>query len=368
MTTTPGRQATSWWWRIRGTVLVATANFAVATALAGTAAVLGLVVEDLLPATGHRHMSTTRILWLGIAVAALFATIVWRGSVNRRTGTLFYVRLLNDAWTDWHTTALQIASRRRMSLRSVTRWADLPSRTHHETIDLVDLCAEIAAALEAVVNGDRDDTAYTIAPNLPWPAALAIGTALPIVDDLHLLELSGPPGNPATAAPGSPTTIAPEISFRLPQPTADTTTPPPPTAHPREGTRVGLLLVFTGRDLPPDTVFDGMGVGEVYTLDSASMGVTHRAGDRLTAAQLATLAASLPPAVAAIKRAAGDRELVVAATLPKTLAMALGWGIAQDKCRFFAGTHLLNFAYPERYQPMRVHPAQPASGPTAPRT
>ncbi|GLI00901.1 hypothetical protein [Phytohabitans aurantiacus] len=352
--TAPWAATTRWWRHVGGTLLVATANFAVATALAGTVALLGLVVEDSLPVTGQREFSTARVLLLGVALVALFAAVVWRGSVYRRTGTLFYVRLIDGALSDWHVALVRVASRRRMSLRSVTRWVDLPSSTRNGTIDLVNTCTEVAAALEAVVNSDRDDTAYTISPNMPWPAAVAIGAELPIVDSLRLLELRG--------RPDSSSDDVAEISFRLAPPTGDTALPGA-TTHLTTGSRVGLLLVFTSRGLYPHTVFDGMDVGEFYKLDPASLGITRHAGTDLTGAQLAALAQALPPAVAAIKQAARDRELVIAAALPKTLAMALGWGLAQGQCRFFAGTHLMHCVDNEsgRCVPMRVHPAQPAS-------
>lgn len=340
------------WWQRRGAVLVITANFAVAFALASTAALLGLVVEDLLPVSGDRHCSAARYALLGVTLLALLLALLWRRSAHGRTGTLFYVRLIDEAWQDWHVIPVQVASRRRMSLRSVTRWVDLPSRTRHGVIDLVDVCSEIASALEAVVNGDRDDTGYTIAPNMLWPAALAVGAELPIVDCLELLELSGRPD-------GSGGGIT-EISYPLPQPSASDAATPAPVPHRSGGTRVGLLLTFTARGLDPGTVFAGIGVGEYYRLCPEWFGVdlARGIGARFTGEQLATLAESLPPVVANIKQAAGDRDLVVAAAMPKTLAMALGWGLAQGACRFFAGIHLLHYDG-RRYIPVRVHPAQP---------
>jgi hypothetical protein len=347
------------WWRHRGTLLVAAANLFVAAALALTTALLGLVLEDALPVSGHRQVLPWRAFWLAAALLGLFMAILWRGSVHRRTGTLFYVRLIDETWPDWHATPVWVASRRRMSLRSVTRWVDLPDRTRDGVIDLVDVCAKVAAALEAVVNSDRDDTAYTIAPNMLWQPALAIGAELPIVDGLRLLELSGLPDGTGQGVT--------EISFRPPQPSAGDAPLPSPVSRRSAGARVGLLLVFTGRGLDPDTVFDGMGVGEYYELQPASLGVNpaRRTGAILTAAELAKLAAALPAAVAEIKRAAGERELVVAAAMPKTLAMALGWGLAQDTCRFFTNTHLLHHDVETgRYVPVRVHPAQPTLTPT----
>jgi len=58
----------------------------------------------------------------------------------------------------------------------------------------------------------------------------------------------------------------------------------------------------------------------------------------------------------------GNRELVIAAAMPKTLALALGWGLAQGTSRFFNNTHLLHHSEASgRYTPVRVHPSQPTS-------
>jgi hypothetical protein len=339
---------------------VAAANFAVAATLAATTSLLALVVEDLLPADGTPQWPIARGAWL-IATALLLFAVIWlRGLVHRQTGTLFYVRLLDASWSDWHHIPLHIASRRRMSLRSVTRWVDLPHRTHDNGgIELADVCAEVAAALEAAVNGDRDDTAYTIAPNMPWPAALAIGAELPIVDGLRLLELSG---RPESAAQNTT-----EITFQLRPPETTTAARLRPMAHRRNGTRVGLLLLITSRGLHPDTVFDGMDVGAYYTLDPAALGLPGQSRPTLNGRELAALSALLPSAVAEVKQAAADRELVVAAAMPKTVAMALGWGLAQGPIRFFTGTHLLYVDVQSgRRDPMRVHPAQPAPALTQP--
>jgi hypothetical protein len=83
-----------------------------------------------------------------------------------------------------------------------------------------------------------------------------------------------------------------------------------------------------------------MDVAEYYELKSDYFGPVARQppGARLTGAQLAAIAERLPAAVAAVKQAAGDRELVVAAALPKTLAMALGWGLSEGPQRFFTRT------------------------------
>jgi hypothetical protein len=352
------------WWRL----LVPVANFLVATAIAVVAAVLGLVVGDLLPLTGHRQFSGARWGALALTLIVLFAVILWRGTVYRSTGTLFYIRMLDHSMVDWHTTAVKLALRRRMSLRSVTPWTDLAARTHDGITDLVEPCARVTSALHTAVSCDRDDTASTIAPNMPWPVSLAIGTELPDIGGLRLLELDGP-----VSASGA---FATEISFALP------VTPPPPglaareltveshtMPHPSPGsTRVGLLLAFTekARRIDAEQIFAPFGVGTYHVVLP-----TWVSPDRhelvpgcLNKAHFETLAQVLPEAVADIKQQAGANELVVAATLPKTLALALGWGLAQRGCRFFAGTHLLFFNGDGRpYQPVRTCPSQPSTAP-----
>jgi len=359
-----------WWYKIPGQVLIGVANVMIAAATASVAALLGLVADNLLPATGPAHLVWSRFWWLIVALAALILAIVARGSVHAQTGTLFYVRILDDAMRDLHTQALTSARRRRMSLRSVTRWVDLDgSTTDTGVIDIVDECAAVGSALQAVVNSDRDDTAYTIAPNLLWPAALAVGAELPIVRRLEVLEF-------ATLDQRSKSR-SPETRFILPDdntdkaPTTDvvvdTVTVP---GQPRRSGRVGLFLAFSKSALNIDaaTEFAARGVGGYHRIRPASVSadLSELTTDRYHAGQLASLAAALPAAVATIKKRAGNRELVVIAAMPKTLALALGWGLAQRDCRFFHRTHLLNWTSGTAFVPMRVHPAQPTSAPASP--
>ncbi len=55
---------------------------------------------------------------------------------------------------------------------------------------------------------------------------------------------------------------------------------------------------------------------------------------------------------------------MIAAAMPKTLAVALGMGIARMGVRFFTGTHLLLWDERTRsFLPTRAHPSQPATFP-----
>ena len=348
---------------MRGTWRLAVANLAVAATFALTTAVLSLIVEDLLPQQPPAQLRPNRVAVLAGAVLLLLAAVWIRTLLHRYTGTLFYLRLLDDAMPDRHTAALAAAARNRMSLRPVTRWADLHAHTRNGIIDLTEPCRQIATGLETAVNTDRDDTGTTIAANLLWPAALAVGAELPIVDDLRLLELDDTELM-FTLRPAQP---EPGIIGRESSP-ADQPQPGPTAGGPAHAGRVGLILAFgkaaTQASMQPASVFAGLGVSEWHRLRPGALtDISELETRRFTDDDLSAFARSLPAAVTDIKQAAGTRELVIAAALPKTLALALGWHLSQSPCRFFTGTHLLHHTG-YGFTPMRTHPAQPTEAPT----
>ncbi|MGV9976525.1 hypothetical protein ACWDUH_02465 [Micromonospora wenchangensis] len=345
------RAATRRWRPASGPLLTTLANFAIATFTALTTAALALIIEDLLPLKPPRQISLERATLLAAALALLFAAVLWRSLIHRRTGTLFYVRLLADDMPDLHDTAIQIAARRRMSLKSVTRWADLPTHTHEGVIDLSATCTDIAAALETVINTDRDDTAYTIAPNILWPAALAIGAELPIVDNLQLLELPDPrTPQPIIFTLTKAVTPAALITEELP---LDPTTPDAP---------IGLILAFApaAAKMTPQVTFAEYPISRCRRIrPAATEDVTHLSRTTFTGPDIAAFVKPLTEAIIAEQNQAGTREVIIAAAMPKVLAMAIGWDLAQATTRFFTNTHLLH--YDQRtntYIPIRAHPAQ----------
>jgi hypothetical protein len=357
------------WRQWRGTLLIAAANLAVATTVALVTAVLALIVGDVLPIDGPWRFSGLRWTLLAVVLVLLVAAILWRSSVHRQRGTLVYVRLLDQIMNDWHVHAVDLAGRRRMALRPVTRWIDLRSHTEGGVIDVVGPCAELTDELRRTILAGRDDAGSTIAPNLLWPMAIAVGSELPPVKDLRMLELPGAHAD----------LVKEEILFTPPM------QPAPPglvrdalgvedikamPGHRGGAGRLGLLLAFgpSAQHMDPTGVFAAFGVGEYCRIRPSWMAVD-LAGltpDCFTGAQLAILAQALTEQIAHLKDKTGDRELVVAAAMPKALALAVGFGLAQSGIRFFADTHLLHFdSDAQSYLPMRVHPSQPTSLATA---
>jgi hypothetical protein len=61
----------------------------------------------------------------------------------------------------------------------VTRWVDTAPSGDGRLVDLVAVCRETAAALEAMMNTDPVGSRRLLASDMMWPAALAVGAQLP---------------------------------------------------------------------------------------------------------------------------------------------------------------------------------------------
>lgn len=357
--------ATSLWRRWRGTMLIVAANTAVAGAIALVTAILALVVEDALPIGTARRFSGLRWIVLVLALIALVTALLWRASVKRHSGTLFYVRLLDDTMTDWQMNAVDLAARQHLALRPVTRWVDLDANTTGGFIDVVDACAVTVAELRAAVLANPEGAGCTIAPNMLWPMALAVGAETPPATDLNLLELPGPHAErtkrPLAFRP--PARPAPPGHIRTALGIGDLTLLPGKVGG--EG-RLGILLAFApnAQHMTPEQVFSPFGVGEYSRIRPAWVGadLANLLPDSITSQQLADLTQALSDHITHIKASAPNRELVIAAALPKSLAFGLGFCLAQAATRFFSNTHLLHYdSRTQTYLPMRVHPSQPAT-------
>ncbi|MEW1734424.1 hypothetical protein AB0346_00540 [Nocardia beijingensis] len=335
-----------WWWRPDRKRL-ATANFAVvalATAVAGTAS---LLIEDALPKPGeHAVIVPIRLILLIILLGLLWGALWLRTHTYHSGGTLYYTHALAEGMSDLRRDALTQAGAHHMALRTLSRWIDLPDNTNqHGVIDIHPTCAEIGASLENLINNDNPDTGYTVAPNLLWPIALAVGTYLPPVLDTRLLELNPAPADSPTIRLGGTTPIT----------LTHTTTELDPT-----GARTAIVLAFTPAAAGfTTTALAGFGINTMHTLAGPD-GAPTTATPPLTTSQLA----ALPRALADhLEPLAGSGERVVIAFLPKTVALALGWELSRKRIRFFAGTHLMHYNN-GTFIPMRVHPSQPTTPPT----
>ncbi len=316
-------------------------------------ALLALAAQDVLPEQDPASgFVSTPVVLLVVVLALLLIFLRMRSVVHRTTGTLFHVQLLDECMEDLRRGALDSAIRRKMSVRSVTRWVDLQSSTENGVIHVVDECHEVGTALEESINSDRDDTGYTVATNVLWPMALAIGSYLPAVRDLSILELPKG-GDPAQEMP-----LVPGASLRLSVPSVD-------IGEDSRSGRVGVWLAFS-----PASVhfrmeqFGEFGVGTAHSIMVEGWAPGRGKPPQLDTGQLAALGPALADHLTRIKNDCNGRELVIVAMIPKTVALALGWHLAQARCRFFHGTHLMHYDDDSKaYVPMRVRPSQPLEPP-----
>lgn len=142
--------------------------------ISGTAAAAfaGLVAEDLFPSDDRApEWNLPRLTVLAVAVLiAIWAT--WSLSTHRqRRGTLYYLRLQNETSVDLHRGTVNRAVKDYLGFRSVGGWCD--PRT--ATVDLRRTVAGMSEELERAMNDDADDSGFDIAPNVVFPAALALG-------------------------------------------------------------------------------------------------------------------------------------------------------------------------------------------------
>lgn len=161
--------------------------------LSGSAAAAfgGLVAEDFFPG-GDKGVQLNPDWWrIAALVFALLVAVwaTWSLSTHRqRRGTLYYLRLQNETNPDYHRDAVSKAAKEYLGFRSIAAWCD-------PGLGTVDLCAAIAgmsSELERVINDDADDSGFDIAPNLVFPAALALGYDWIPPRNVRLREFNSP--------------------------------------------------------------------------------------------------------------------------------------------------------------------------------
>jgi hypothetical protein len=330
----------------------ALADILVAVLVSASAAVLGLVLDNVLPGGAAAvSFSPVRFASMTILLVVLIGSVAFRRWVYRGTGTLYSLSFLDETMLDYHEKAQSDAERRHMAVQLIGRRVDVLGRERDGVVDVVQPRQDLSRALESAMNQDRDDTGYAVAPKLLWPAALAVGASLTRTDRMRFLDYDKE-------------TTEFRLRDKAPERVGVRTKPDHVVPQPTGGRR-GVLLAFT----PTAARFDidqrckEFGISEVALLGPAP----HVQGRRLTGPQLCRLADDLAGSLADIKRTTGDRELVVVAFLPKTVALLIGWYLSRQQVRFFADTHLMHYVQSDdRFVAMRVHPSQPTAFP-APR-
>lgn len=331
------------------------ADSGVAVLVSASAAMGGLVMDNALPiGTNPVTFSAARWAFMIGSVAALILLVRYRRWVYQGTGTLYSLSFLDETMLDYHEQAQSDAERSHMTIQLIGRRVDVLGRERDRVVDVVRPRQDLSRALESAMNQDRQDTGYTVAPVMLWPAALAVGASLTRTDRMKFLDYDK-------------LTTEFRLHDKVSERIAVRTKPDHVVAQPTGGRR-GVLLSFT----PTADKFDldalDLRCREFGISDVALLGPRSDAQNRpLSGPELGRLSDDLGGHLADIKRTTGDRELVVVAFLPKTVALLAGWYLSRQQERFFAGTHLMHYVQSsKRFVAMRVHPSQPTTFP-APR-
>lgn len=169
----------------------------IAVTVALTTAFGGLVAEDLIARDASCTISSvsdlwsdactspSRLAWFLGTLIVLVAAMALRAWLIAHNGTLYYLRLLPAESADRTRAAVDVANARSLDFRSATGWFG----TNGEVVDLRRAVDHVSEELERAMNDDDDATGYVLAPNLAFPAALAVGYDCLLRERTHLAEL-----------------------------------------------------------------------------------------------------------------------------------------------------------------------------------
>ena len=169
----------------------------IAITVALTTAFGGLVAEDLIARDASCTISTVSDLWSDTCTSpsrlgwflgtllVLVAAMAVRAWLMAHNGTLYYLRLLPAESADRMRAAVDVANARSLGFRSATGWFG----TADAVVDLRRQVDHISDELERAMNDDDDATGFVLAPNLAFPAALAVGYDVLLRERTHLAEL-----------------------------------------------------------------------------------------------------------------------------------------------------------------------------------
>jgi len=169
----------------------------IAVAIALTTAFGGLVADDVISADAsctvsalpdlwsHHCTSRARLAWFLGSAAVLIGAMGVRHWMINRNGTLYYLRLLPAASPDRMRGAIDLARARSLDFRAATGWFG----TRGDVLDIRADVARVTDELERAMNDDDEATGYLFAPNLSFPAALAVGYDVLLRQRTHLAEL-----------------------------------------------------------------------------------------------------------------------------------------------------------------------------------
>lgn len=147
----------------------------------------GLVAEDAVPVPDPENpvksmLVEGRFIGLVISIGFVLWSLWLLTHYRRNRGTLYYLRFQNETNPDYHEEVVDKARSEYMDFRSVSAWCDPgieeekdSSSSRYHVVDVRKQLNEMSAEFQRTTNDDAGDSGFDIAPNLLFPAALALG-------------------------------------------------------------------------------------------------------------------------------------------------------------------------------------------------
>lgn len=158
-------------------------------------AFVSIWLETLIkPDSEQPGVGSTALAWGVLFLILGVALLDIRGRVAYQRGTLVYLRLLSEYMTDLHNIASEARERGYAEHKIVSRWIDPRAKVGH-VVEMVTEVQAITFEAERSMNEDTSATGTHLAPNLVWPAAMAVGYDLAEVGSgqVELIELAPKP-------------------------------------------------------------------------------------------------------------------------------------------------------------------------------
>lgn len=348
-----------------------------------TIALLGLVLEDMLPRTmgEQRVFDHVRIGAGAFFLSSLLALVYWRSRIASAYGTLYHMTFLGVGMPETHTLELlEHVPKHPNAKRLSRRWLVPEPDAHPRVCDLASEVQDMARTLQVAMNEDDVSTGYHLAPDLLFPIALAFGYELTPWANSTLDELHKPtnPREPAFAPHVDRWRLGAASKDRSPVGTRSVGPVGVATSLIAElspGSSANSPWIFaTKRDVRV-AVFASPG-GDVH--DTRRPVVLAECKAEVQRGFVVVSAPTMVDELAASIRAAvhdGNGEPVLLAfRVPKTVALAVGHALRTTRCgasspctesrcinvwEVLVPLHFVQRATGNPYIPLRVHPDQP---------
>ncbi|MDN5789578.1 MAG: hypothetical protein L0H25_01740 [Micrococcales bacterium] len=354
---------------------------------------VALVIEDALPIAPGERFDARRGLALLAAVLLAVGLGWWSARLRGKDGTLYVIRYLEEWMDDWHQKELIDDHKGRLDVRAITRTA--PALPEDGVWDVTADLEQMSRDLQMAMNDDDSSSGFHLAPNLLWMAGISLGYQLyadwdnvtleeyadrrdssPHVDDSFTWRLT--PND--DAARGRPLTLRSQMADHAPCGTVlvtfDLTDPGEGRlVHPTKPTQWCADRWYRVAAFPEDS--EGVDMPSRPVLVATEKG---RVDEQRAVTEPWT---ATRVCVAALRQALHenpDATILVAARLPKSISVAVGWwlmnctrkhhpgcgisGCRQESCRHpWSRLVPLHFdGATNTYRLTRVHRGQPHVG------